>query len=138
MAIQAGLCYSYKQQILSGIHSATDTYKIALFTNNANLTPNTTVYSSSNEVSGQNYVAGGLELTGFSVSGSSGVARLDFDSVTFSAVTVTARAALIYNSSKGNKSVCVVDFNEDITATNGDFFIDMPPAGNSTSLIRIA
>lgn len=140
MAITAGICNSYKAEILAGNHTSAHTYKIALFTSAATLGEGTTAYSTSNEVStvASGYTAGGATLSGFAVNLDTSVAILDFADVTYSTATFSARGGLIYNASVGNKAVCVLDFGSDIAASNGSFTITFPSSGAATGLIRIA
>ena len=138
MAITAAVCNSYKQEILQGTHSSADTYKIALYTSTASLDGTTTAYSATNEVSGTGYTAGGATLSGFTVSGSGPTAWLDFTTdPTWATSTITARGALIYNSSKSNKAVAVLNFGSDITSTAGTFTVTFPTADASNALLRI-
>ena len=113
----------------------TDVIKIALYTANANLNADTTVYSASNEASGGNYVAGGAILTPVTVSLSlsDNTAFVGFPNFSWTG-TITARCALIYNFSKGNKSIAVLDFGSDKTSSN--FTITMPANTSTTALIR--
>lgn len=138
MAITQALCSSFKLELLAGTHVAADVYKIALFTSTATLSAATTAYAATNEVSGTGYTAGGATLAGYSATETGTVARLDFTSPTWPSSTITARGALIYNSSKTNKAVAVLDFGADITSTSGTFTVTLPTVGDSTSLIRIA
>ena len=127
---------SFKAELYQGIHVlTTDVIKIALYTASANLNADTTVYSSSNEASGGNYVAGGATLTPITVSSSTSdaTAFVGFPNISWTG-TITARCALIYNSSKGNKSIAVLDFGSDKTSTN--FTITMPANTSTTALIR--
>ena len=125
---------SFKKELYQGIHDlTTDTLKIALYTANANLNETTTVYSSTNEVSGGGYTPGGVTLTGTTINSSGFTAYVDFDNVVFGA-SVTARCALIYNSSQGDKSIAVLDFGSDKTSTN--FTITMPANTATAALIR--
>jgi hypothetical protein len=125
---------SFKKELYEAVHNlATDTLKIALYTANADLNESTTVYSSTNEVSGGGYTLGGVTMTGVTISSSGYTAYVDFADVVFNA-SVTARCALIYNSSKANRSVAVLDFGSDKTSTN--FTITMPVNGATTALIR--
>lgn len=125
---------SFKKELYSGVHNllADDLY-IALYTANADLNESTTVYTSANEVSGGGYSPGGVLLTGVTISASGYTAYVDFDNVVFNA-SVTARCALIYNASRGNKSIAVLDFGSDKTSTN--FTITMPSNTASAALIR--
>ena len=138
MAITSSVCDSYTQEVLSGTHSSADTYKIALYTSAATLGASTTVYSATNEVSGTGYTAGGATLTGFTTSLDTGVTILDFADPSWTSATITARGALIYNSSKTNKAVAVFDFGSDITSTNGTFSVTFPAPTAATGLIRIS
>ena len=125
---------SFKAELYQAIHNlVTDTLKIALYTGNANLNEATTEYTTANEVSGTGYVAGGVALTGVTINSSGFTAYVDFDNVVFNAA-VTARCALIYNSSKANRSVAVLDFGSDKTSAN--FTITMPANTASSALIR--
>jgi hypothetical protein len=137
MAITTAICNSYKQELLEGVHTSTDTYKIALYTDSATLGASTTAYSATNEVSGTGYDAGGKTLTGY-VSGLSGsTAYITFDDPSWANSTITARGCLIYNSSKSNKAVACFDFGSNVVSVSGTFTIDLPSAGAS-ALIRIA
>ena len=156
MAISQALCTSFKQEILQGIHNFTNgsgggtttstgtgnTFKIALFTSSASLGAGTTAYADSNQVSGTGYSAGGNTLTNVTPTVSSTTALTDFADTTWSSSTITARGALIYNSSttagSANRAVAVVDFGSDKTTSAGDFTITFPTADASTAIIRIA
>jgi hypothetical protein len=125
---------SFKKELYQGVHDlSTDTLKIALYTANADLNEATTVYSTTNEVTGTGYVAGGVALTGVTINSSGYTAYVDFDNVVFNAA-VTARCALIYNVTQGNKSIAVLDFGSDKTSSN--FTITMPVNTASAALIR--
>lgn len=125
---------SFKKELYYGIHDlSTDVIKMALYDANANLNQDTTEYSSANEVSGGGYVAGGVQMQGVSINTSDYTAYVNFDNVQFSA-NVTARCALIYNSSKANRSIAVLDFGSDKTSSN--FTVVMPANGATTALIR--
>ena len=125
---------SFKKELYQGIHDlTTDTLKIALYTANADLNEATTVYTTSGEVTGGSYTAGGVTLTGITINSSGFTAYVDFADVVFNA-SVTARCALIYNSSQGNKSIAVLDFGSDKTSTN--FTITMPANTATAALIR--
>ena len=138
MAIQQAIATSFKAEILQGIHDSADTYKIALYTSAATLGATTTAYSATNEVSGTGYTAGGQVLSGFNVTTSGITAILDFTTdPSWANATITARGALIYNSSKSNKAVYVLDFGSDITSTNGTFAITLPTPDATNGLIRL-
>lgn len=125
---------SFKAELYTGIHDlTTDVLKIALYTASASLGEGTTVYSSANEVTGSGYVAGGAVMTGVTVNSSGYTAYVGFSNVVFGAA-VTARCALIYNSSKSNRAIAVLDFGSDKTSTN--FTIVMPGNTATTALIR--
>lgn len=126
---------SFKKELYQGIHDlSTDTIKIALYTANADLNADTTVYSATNEVSGTGYTAGGATMTGVAISSSGSVAYVNWSNVSWTSA-LTARCALIYNASKGNKSVAVLDFGSDKTSTI-TFTITMPANTSTTALIR--
>jgi hypothetical protein len=137
MSITSALCNSYKKEILEGVHDSTDTYKIALFDSNAGLSAATTAYSTSGEVSGTGYTAGGETLSGFTTGLSGSTAYLTFSDPSWANSTITARGCMIYNSSKSNKAVAVFNFGQNVSSVNGTFTVDFPGAGGS-SLIRIA
>lgn len=125
---------SFKKELYEAIHDlTTDVLKIALYTASADLNEATTVYSSANEVTGTGYVAGGVTMTGVAVSSSGYTAYVDFADVVFGA-SVTARCALIYNSSKANRAIAVLDFGSDKTSAN--FTITMPSNTATSALIR--
>jgi hypothetical protein len=142
MAIQQAVCNSFKQQILEGQHqfeSGGDVFKLALYTSDANLSAATTAYSTSQEApdSGE-YVAGGGALQSQQTSLDTGVAIVTFADLSFTGVTLTARGALIYNTSDANKAVCVLDFGADKTATSGTFTIQFPAFTSAAAILRIA
>lgn len=126
---------SFKTELYTGVHNlATNTLKIALYTANANLNEATTVYTTTAEVTGGGYVAGGVTLTGVTISSSGYTAYVDFADVVFGA-SVTARCALIYNDTVvGKPSIAVLDFGSDKTSSN--FTITMPANTATAALIR--
>lgn len=125
---------SFKQELYQGIHDlTTDEIKIALYTAEANLNESTTAYTTSNEVTGTGYVAGGVAMSGITVNSSGFTAYVGFDNVVFNAA-VTARCALIYNSSKSDRAIAVLDFGSDKTSAN--FTITMPANNADSALIR--
>jgi hypothetical protein len=137
------MCTSFKKELLEGVHnfknSGGNTFKLAMYTNSASFTAATTAYTTSNEVSGTGYTAGGASLTRVDPTTSSTTAFTDFSDLTFSTATVTARGALIYNdSASGDPTVVVLDFGGDKTSTAGDFTIVFPTADASNAIIRIA
>lgn len=138
MAITQAIPTSFKAEILQGIHDSADTYKMALYTSVATLGTSTTAYSATNEVVGTGYTIGGTTLSGFNVTTSGTTAILDFTTdPSWENATITARGALIYNSSKSNKAVYVLDFGSDITSTNGTFAITLPTPDVANGLIRL-
>jgi hypothetical protein len=143
------MCTSFKKELLYGAHdfdaSSGDTFKIALYTNSATLNASTTAYATTNEISGTNYTAGGQALNPVDPTSSGTTALLDFADETWSNATVTARGALIYNTTPNttsisltNPAVIVLDFGGDKTSTAGDFTVVFPTADASNAIIRIA
>jgi hypothetical protein len=136
---------SFKEDLLNGLHdfavSTGDVYKLALYDSSASIGADTTSYAVG--ISGQvgdsgQYAAGGGALVNALVSLNGTTAFVDFDDLSFTGVTLTARGALIYNTSETNKSVCVLDFGGDKTATAGTFTIQFPAANNTQAIIRIS
>jgi hypothetical protein len=142
MAISQAVCNSFKKEILEGIHdleSGGDSFKCALYKSTAVLSAATTSYTTGNEVSPSGtYAAGGGVLQNQQVSLSNGVAIVDFNDISFTGVTLTARGALIYNTTETGKAVCVLDFGADKTATSGTFTIQFPAFTSSAAILRIA
>ena len=131
------LTTSFKQQLLQAVHDfSTDTFYMALYTANADLGATTTVYTSSGEISGTGYTAAGQVMTGVSVSVTDTTAFVNFTNVVWTTGAFTARGALIYNTSKGNKSVAVLDFGADKTPPTS-FTVVMPTNSATTALIRL-
>jgi hypothetical protein len=126
---------SFKKELYQAIHDlSTDTIKIALYTGNADLNEATTVYSATNEVVASGYTAGGEIMTGVAISSSGYVAYVNWANVSWSGA-ITARCALMYNVTQGNKSIAVLDFGSDKTSTT-TFTITMPANTSTTALIR--
>lgn len=158
MAITTAMATSFKSELLQGIHNfqngsgggtttttgTGNTFKIALYTSSATMSASTTAYATTNEVSatGTGYTAGGNTLTNVTPSSSGTTALTDFSDSTWSSSSITARGALIYNSSttagSANRAVCALDFGADKTSTSGDFTIQFPAADASNAIIRIA
>lgn len=143
MAIVQALPTSFKVELLTGTHNFTaitgDTFKIALYTASATLGATTTEYTTVNEVpSTGNYTAGGNTLTSTTPTADGTTAICDFADTTWNNATITARGALIYNSSKANKAVAVLNFGDDKISTNGDFIISFPTPNAANAIIRIA
>ena len=144
MAISQAMCTSFKVALLNGeMDFSSDTsqvFKIALFTSSATLGAATTVYGTTNEVTGTGYTAGGETLTISANPASSGTtAFLDFADVTWSTATITARGALIYKADGvTNPAVAVLDFGEDKSSSAGDFTVIFPTADASNAIVRVA
>lgn len=144
MAITQAVANSFKKELLEGKHdfqfTGGDTFKLALYVSTATLNSATTAYTSTGEVpaSGQ-YSAGGGTLVkpNPSTSVASGVAIATFNNLSFTGVTITARGALIYNTSSSNAAVAVLDFTTDKTATSGTFTIQFPSFTTSAAILRI-
>jgi hypothetical protein len=134
MAIVQTQTTSFKTELYQAVHNLlTNELWIALYDASANLNADTTAYSINNEVSGTGYSPGGVQLTGVTINSSGYTAYVNFNTVTFNAA-VTARCALIYNKTQGNKSIAVLDFGSDKTSAN--FTITMPANTASAALIR--
>lgn len=141
MAIVQAMCTSFKQEILEGQHDlrvAADAIKVALYLSAATLGAATTAYSVTNETSGAGYVAGGNTLTNVNPAIAGTTAFGDFANTTWAASTITARGALIYNSTVGNRAIIVLDFGVDKSSAAGDFTIQFPAADANNAIIRIA
>ena len=146
MAITQAMCTSFKQELLEGKHdfrTSGHTFNIALFTSSATLDASTTDYSTTNEVSGTGYSAGGQALTNVDPTTSGTTAFCDFSDETFTTATITANGAMIYNTTTAGGSgttdaVVVLAFGGDKTSTAGDFTIQFPTADASNAIIRIA
>ena len=149
MPITQAMATSFKVEILNGIHAfgttvtrgatTADTFKIALYTSSANLDATTTAYTTSNEVAtGGGYSAGGNTLVNVAPTSSGTTAFLDFNDSTWSTSTITARGAMIYNSTQTNRCVAVLDFGSDRSSSGGNFTIQFPTADASNAILRIA
>lgn len=136
MALDQTLTTSFKQDIFLGVHNfATDDIKLALFLATANLGADTAVYTPAGETSGAGYVEGGKTLTGVSVLTSGTTAFVDFSDLFWDPANFVARGALIYNASKSNKAIAVLDFGADKTAAT-IFTVQMPANTATSALIR--
>jgi hypothetical protein len=143
MAITQAVCNTFKSELLGAVHDfdsgSGQAFKLALYTSAANLSAATTVYTATGEVanSGQYTATGGiLQSQQVSLDGSVGI--VDFADLSFTGVTLTARGALIYNTSASNAAVCVLDFGSDKTATSGTFTIVFPAFTSAAAILRIA
>ena len=142
MAITQGETTSFRIEILQGTHDFdTDTFKMALYTSSATLNNSTTAYSATNEVTGTGYTAGGQAVTmtgpATDATGDTRTVYIDFDDVVWSDSTITARGALLYNSSKSNKAVAVFDFGSDRSSDGGPFRVSPPAPAATTAVLRI-
>ena len=149
MAITQAMCTSFKTELLQGVHNFYNgsgggsagtgaTFKLALYNSSATLDAATTAYATTNETTGTGYSAGGNSLTNVTPTSSGTTAFTDFADTTFSTSTITARGALIYNSTQSDKAVAVLDFGSDKSSSSGDFTIQFPTADSSNAIIRIA
>lgn len=140
MAIVQGACTSFKEELLQAIHDFTsDTFKIALYSSSASLGPNTTVYTAVAEISGTGYTSTGKALTISQVPVSAGgIAYVSFSDVSWESSTITARGALIYNSSKSNKAVAVLDFGSNKTTSGSTFTVNFPAPNQTSAIVRIS
>ena len=147
MPITQAMCTSFKDQLLEAVHdfrsSGGDTFKLALYTSSATLDATTTAYTATNEVANSGtYSAGGGTLVNISPAISGTTAFTDFDDISFTSATITARGALIYNTTPThtftNPSVVVLDFGSDKTATSGTFTVQFPTANATDAIIRIS
>ena len=141
MAIIQTLTTSFKVELAQGLHNFTtgtgDVFKLALYTANADLGASTTAYITAGEVSGTNYSAGGIILTNITPLSSGTTGYWSFDDATFTNVTLSCAGALIYNSTNGNRAVCVLSFGNTITKSASNLVITFPPMGATDSVLRI-
>lgn len=143
MAITTAFCTVCKVNLMKAeVDFSTDTtqtFKMALYTSDADLDASTTAYTTDNEVVGTGYVAGGTELTISQNPTALGtVAVIDFDNPTWSTATITARGALIYRETTGNPAIAVYDFGENKSTTAADFIVNLPAVTSTTAIIRVA
>lgn len=139
MSLTQGQTNSFKEELYQGVHNLlADVLKIALYTDSATLDQSTTIYSATNEVVASGYTAGGVTLTGVTIqtsaTPSANTTYVNFANASWTS-SLTARGALIYNSSKSNKSIAVIDFGADKTSTN-TFVVTMPSNTASSAIIR--
>jgi hypothetical protein len=141
MAITNAFCNSLKSELMTGLHNFTITtgnvFKIALYTSAATMDATTTVYAATNEAAGTGYTAGGNTLTNVTPVLSAGTAYTDFNDSLWTISTITARGALIYNSTNGNRACAVLDFGADKISSAGDFTVVFPAPAAATAIIRI-
>tara|TARA_R100000995_G_C3424780_1_gene95647 strand:- start:212 stop:673 length:462 start_codon:yes stop_codon:yes gene_type:complete len=146
------MCTSFKKELLLGVHrfgtNSADTFKLALYTDQASLNASSTAFTTTEQVSGTGYSSGGGTLTGIAPTTSSTTAFTDFADLTFSSSSITAEGAMIYNSTPSandesggsltNPACVILDFGSNKTSSNGDFTIQFPTASSSAAIIRIA
>ena len=138
------MCTSFKVELMKGVHNFTtgtgNTFKLALYDNSASFTAATTAYTASNEVTASgSYSAGGGSLTNVTPTSTGTTAFTDFADLSFTAATITAYGALIYNdTAAGDPTVCVLDFGGAKTSTSGTFTIIFPTNDSTNAIIRIA
>tara|TARA_Y100000004_G_scaffold186262_1_gene237528 strand:- start:706 stop:1140 length:435 start_codon:yes stop_codon:yes gene_type:complete len=143
MAITQAMCTSFKKELLEGGHNfktsgaGGNSFNIALYTSSASLDASTTAYTTSNEASGTGYTAKGKLLTNVTPTTGGTTAFVDFDNVTWSSSTITARGALIFNDTNSDTAVAVLDFGSDKSSTSGDFTIQFPTPDATNAIIRI-
>jgi expansin (peptidoglycan-binding protein) len=130
---------SFKSELISGTHAfSTDTFKCALYASTADLNNTTTVYTATGEATGSGYSAGGITLTGVTISTDNQTTYVDWADVSLAGMTVTARGAMIYNSSKSNKAVLILDFGLDIPFVSGGYTsIVLPHPNFERAILRI-
>jgi len=141
MAITSAICTSFKQELLVGTHNFTNganSFKLALYSSSASLGAATTAFTTTGQASGTNYSSGGSALTNVTPFATGTTAVCDFNDLTFSNATITARGCLIYNDTQSDKAVCAVDFGGDKTSTAGDFTVVFPTPTATGAIIRLA
>lgn len=140
MAITQAIPVSYRKEILTGTHSSSHSYKIALYTTAASLGIGTSSFSTTNEVVGAGYVSGGSTMSVFTISTDGDTVIVDFtNDPNWTSASITAGGALIYNNTvAGNPAVLVLDFGAAYTATNGTFTVVFPAATAAAGLMRIS
>ena len=141
--ILQGICHSFIEELFSGTHDLTaDTLKMALYTSSADLSPSaTTVYTTAGEATGTGYTAGGVTVTTVAVTLYSetarGVVYVDFDNPEWASSTITARGAMLYNSSQSNAAIAVFDFGTEKVSSESTFTATLPSANKDNALIRL-
>ncbi len=127
-----------KIDALAAMHPPGNTYKMALYTSASTMTAATTTYSTTNEVVGTGYTAGGITLTGYTAGSSGTTAWITWNNVSIPNATITARGAAIYDTTKSNRIVALIDFGADITSTNDTWSYTFPTANASSAIVRLA
>lgn len=139
MSIISGVCDTFKQECMLGVHDlSTDVLKMALYDQTADINPLTPTYTDAGEIVGSGYDAGGIVLENVSVNLSGSVAVLDFDDPFWPVTTLSARGCMIYNSSKENKAIAVYDFGENKVTSNAAFLIGIPTGDAANAIVRLA
>ena len=142
MAITQAMCTSFKVELMQGMHnfnaSGGDSFKIALYTSTASLGAGTATYTTTGEVTGTGYTAGGNALTRVDPTSTGTTAFTDFADTSWPGASFTARGALIYNATDGNRAVCVLDFGSDKIVSAGTFTIQFPTPDATNAIIRIS
>lgn len=136
--ITQAITSSFKAEVLEGVHNLSvggDTFYMALYDSSANISSSTTVYTTANETTGTGYTAGGAQLTNLGVTTSGTVAYASWDPVTWSSSTISAAGALIYNASKGNKAVAVLNFGGAYSTSDAPFTVTFPPNTSTTAVV---
>lgn len=137
MSIQQSVCTSFKSELCTATHDfSVDTLKMALYQSSATLGTSTTAYTATGEASGTGYVAGGTTLTSVTVNTSGTTVYISFANPLWTGSSITARGALIYNSSKSNKAIAVIDFGENKTTSGTTFQVNLPTADATNAIIR--
>jgi hypothetical protein len=141
MILSAGICNSFKRELLEAKHDFnSDAFFIALYSAAANLSVDTTTgYVTDGEVSGPGYIAGGLQLQGVQILGPDARASyVTWDDAIWPSSQITARGALIYNKTSGQRAVAIMDFVRDCASSGGDFWVQLPPPAPSTAVVRLS
>lgn len=129
MSVTYGLTNACKLDLVTGVHQPGDVYMVALYDTTANLNVHTETYIKEGEVKGQGYVAGGKQVPGYKASIQGTRAEVSFgDCLTWKNATIRARSALVYNKSKGNRAITILDLQQETSSTNGEWYMELPPA----------
>lgn len=137
MAIVQSICVSFLEELSNEEHDInSDTFKIALYTNAADLGPGTTEYTTTNEITGTGYTAGGATLSSGTIAKDGNTVLYDWDDPSWTSSSLTAAAAMIYNTSQSNKAVMILDFGGDHVTSNGTFLVSLPTPDASNGLVR--
>lgn len=132
--IEPGLCQQVKLDFMTGVHTPSDTYRLALYTVNCEMDCSIRNYTDIDEVRGMGYEPGGVILTGYKAELHGDIACLTFNSAVWPKANIRAAGALLYNASKGNRALCVISFAREEVSRNGQFIVELPPIGENTLL----